>query len=163
MPEELNKKLQLSNTSDFNFLSNNVKRLKSSKKRLKLFQYSKNKISLKDIMFLQETYSLKVTEKIWSDEFNGDLFFSYGKTNSCIVLVGFCGNINYSVNKKLSDNNGRILVLDDTINGTEYLLINLYNGNAEPGQLSIVESLSKILKDFQDLSEKKKNHFCTGL
>ena len=31
MPEELNKKLQLSNTSDFNFLSNNVKGLKSSK------------------------------------------------------------------------------------------------------------------------------------
>ena len=39
MPEELNKKVQLSNTSNFNFLSNNVKELKSSKKRLKLFQY----------------------------------------------------------------------------------------------------------------------------
>ena len=37
---------------------------------------------------------------------------------------------------------------------TEYLLINLYNGNTEPEQLNILESLSKILKDFLDLSEK---------
>ena len=105
-------------------------------------------------MFLQETHSSKVTEEIWKDEFNGDLFFSHGKTNSCGVLVGFYGNINYSVKKKLSDNNGRILVLDVTINGTEYLLIKLYNGNTESEQLNILESLSKILKDFQDLSEK---------
>ena len=35
--------------------------------------------------------------------FNGDLFFSHGKTNSCGFLVGFYGNINYCVKKKLSD------------------------------------------------------------
>ena len=122
MPEELNKTEQLSNTSDFNFLSNNVKGLQSSKKRLKLFQYFKNKVSPKDIFFLQDTHFSKVTEKIWSDEFNGDLIFSHGKTNSCGVLVGFYGNINYSVKKKLSDNSGRLLALDVTINGTEYLL-----------------------------------------
>ena len=126
MPEELNEKEQLSNTSDFN-LSNNVKRLQASKKRLTLFQYFENKISPKGILFLQETHSLKVKEKIWSDEFYGDLFFSHGKTNSCGVLVGFYSNINYSVKKRLSDNSGRILVLNVTIDGTEYPLINLYN------------------------------------
>ena len=154
MPVELNKIEQLSNTSDFNFLSNKVKGLQSSKKRLKLFQYFENKNSPKGILFLQETHSSKVTEKIWSDEFNGDLFFSHGETNSCGALVGFYGNINYSVKKKLSDNSGRISVLDITINGTEYLLINLYNGNAESEHLKILESLSNILKDFQYLSEK---------
>ena len=40
--------------------------------------------------------------------------------------------------KKLSDNSGGILVLDVTINGTEYLLINRYNGNTEPEQLNIL-------------------------
>ena len=64
MLEELNKKEQLSNTSDFNFLSNNIKELQSSKKRLKLFQYFKNKISPNYILFLQETHPSKVTEKI---------------------------------------------------------------------------------------------------
>ena len=63
MPQELNKKEQSLNTSDFNFLSNNVKGLQSSKKRLKLFQFFKNKISPKGILFLQETYSSKVMEK----------------------------------------------------------------------------------------------------
>ena len=105
-------------------------------------------------MLLQETHSSKVTEKIWSDEFNGDLFFLHGKKNSCGVSVGFYGNIIYSVKKKLSDNSGRVLVLDVITNGTEYFLINLYNGNTEQEQLKILESLSKLLKDFQDISEK---------
>ena len=46
-------------------------------------------------------------------------------TSSYGVLVGFYGIINDSVKKKLSDNSGRMLVLDVTIDGTEYLLINL--------------------------------------
>ena len=75
MPEKSNKKGQVLNTSDFNFLSNNVKGLQSSKKRLKLFQFFKNKIRPKGILFLEETHSSKVTEKIWSVEFNGDLYF----------------------------------------------------------------------------------------
>ena len=41
MPEELNEKEQLLNTSDFNFLSYNVKGLPSFKKRLKLFKFLK--------------------------------------------------------------------------------------------------------------------------
>ena len=45
-------------------------------------------------------------------------FFSHGKNFFCGVLVGCYGN-----------NSGRILVLDVTIDGTDYLLINLYNGN----------------------------------
>ena len=39
MPEELNKKGQLLNTSNFNFLSNKIKVFQSSKKQLKLFQF----------------------------------------------------------------------------------------------------------------------------
>ena len=42
MPAELNKKEQLLNTSDFNFLSDNVKGLQTSKKRLNLFQFFEN-------------------------------------------------------------------------------------------------------------------------
>ena len=76
-PEELNKKEQLLNASDFNFLSNNVKGLQS-------FKFFKNKVSRKSILFLQETHSLRLTENIWSDEINGDLFFRMGKQ---ILLV----------------------------------------------------------------------------
>ena len=88
--------------------------------------------------------------KISSDELNTDLFFSLGKTNSCGVLVGFYGNINYSVKKKQNDNSGKILVLNVAIDGKEYLLINLYNENTEQEQLKILENLSKVLLDFFD-------------
>ena len=80
--------------------------------------------------------------------------FSHRKANFCGVLLGSYGNINYSVKKKLSDNSGGMLVLDVIIDGTEYLLINLHKGNTELEQLNILESLSKVLKDFQDESEK---------
>ena len=109
MPDELNKKEQSLNTSDFNVSSNNVKGLKSSKKQLKHIQLFINKISPKFFLFLQKTHYSKVTEKIWNDLFNCDLFFSHGKINSCGVLVGFYGNINYCVKKKLSD---RILAVE---------------------------------------------------
>ena len=151
---ELIKKEQLLNASDFNLLSNNVKGLQSSKRRLKLFHFFESKISPKGILFLKETHYLKVTEKIWYNELNGDLFFSKGKTNSCGVLVGFYGNINYSVIKELSDNGGGILVLDVATDGTKNLLITLYNWNTEWKQLKILDSLSKVLNEFQDISEK---------
>ena len=79
------------------------------KKRLQMFEYFKTKIDPKDILFLQETHSSIEIEQKWNDEFNGQLFFSHGKTNSCGVVIAFYGNINYSFQKQLIDSEGRIL------------------------------------------------------
>ena len=73
---------------------------------------------------MQETHSSVETEKQWNDEFKGQLYFSHGKTNSCGVLTGFYGNTNVVIKKQLNDKNGRILILEVTIDDTEYLLIN---------------------------------------
>ena len=78
-PEELNEKEQLSNTSNFNFLSNNVKGSQSSKKQLKFFQIFRNKISPKDILFLQEMHFLKVMEKYAVINLMVTYFFYMGK------------------------------------------------------------------------------------
>ena len=53
----------LKNQLNFNFLTNNVKGLQSTKKRLKLFNFLKNKIGPKGILFLQETHSSVEIEK----------------------------------------------------------------------------------------------------
>ena len=45
-----------------------------------------------------------------------------------------------------------MLVLDVTIDATEYRLINLYKGNTEPYQLKVLERLAKVLKFFQNIS-----------
>ena len=120
---------------NFNFLTNNVKGLQSSKKRVKIFQYFRNKVAPKGFLLLQETYYSVETEKQWNDKFKGQLYFCLGKTNSCGVLTGFYGNINVATKKLSNDENGRILILEVTTDDTEYLLINIYDSNTEQHQL----------------------------
>ena len=54
--------------------------MQSSKKRVKMFEYFKDKIGYRDKLYLQETHSSIDTEKQWNDEFKGQLYFSHGKT-----------------------------------------------------------------------------------
>ena len=61
-------------------LPNNVKEIQSSKKRLKLIQYFKNKIGYTWVLFLQETNSNSKTEQNWKEDFIGQVFISHGKT-----------------------------------------------------------------------------------
>ena len=106
-----NKKKNVKNKLNFNFLTNNVKGLQSSKKRAKMFEFSKNKIGNKGILYLQETYSLIDTEKQWNDEFKGQLYFSHGKIHSCGVLIEFYSNVNVVGKNQFNDDKGRILIL----------------------------------------------------
>ena len=132
----------LKNQLNFNFLSNNVKGLQSSKKRLKLFNFLKNKIGPKGILFLQETHSSVETEKKWIDDFKDKIYYSHGNLNIC-------------VKNKVHDNDGRVLILDATINGSDYLLINVYNVNTGIEQLTTIKNVNNLLKDFKDFHDKK--------
>ena len=85
----------------FNFLCNNVKGLQTSKKRLNLFNYFKSKMFHNSIIFLQETHSTKGNKIKLKGAFNGDLYFSLGKSNSCRVLIGSSGNKTFTVKKHL--------------------------------------------------------------
>ena len=67
-----------------NFISNNVKGIRSSEKRLMSSEYLKNNIHHNGFVFLQETHSLR-------QDFKDPLFFSHGSKNSCGVAIGFCG------------------------------------------------------------------------
>jgi len=78
------------NNNKYCFVSNNVKGIKASAKRLKMFEYLNSKANKNGIIFLQETHSSIDDEKKWQDEFNGSLFyFSHGSYNSCGVAIGF--------------------------------------------------------------------------
>ena len=58
---------------NYNFISNNVKGIKASEKRLKLFEYLKNNIDDNGFIFLQKTHSLSNDELKWKDNLE-DLF-----------------------------------------------------------------------------------------
>ena len=57
------------------FITNNVKGMESSKKRLKLMQYFKDKIVSSGVLFQQETHSDTKAEQKCKDHFKGPIFF----------------------------------------------------------------------------------------
>ena len=61
--------------NSLSFIINNVKGIQSSKKRLKLMQYFKDKIELTGVLFLQETHSDSKVEQKWKEDFKGPVFF----------------------------------------------------------------------------------------
>ena len=89
---------------NLNFLSNNVNWLNSSKKRIKVFEYFREKIANNGILFLEETHSSRDTVINWRDNFKGELFFLHGTTNSCGVMNGYLGSNKIEVNKIKNDN-----------------------------------------------------------
>ena len=74
------------------FISNNVKGLQNSLKRIKIFEYLKNNLGSNGFLLLQETHSSLADEKKWVDELKGLTFFSHGKTNSCRVAIIYIGS-----------------------------------------------------------------------
>ena len=135
---------------NFNFISNTVEGLKSAKKRIELFEYFKSKLAPSDVLFAQETHSAKEIEQKWKDELNGQTFFSHGKFSSCGVFIAFFGSKSVTISKEISDNSGRILVLQVKIDDEIYLLVNLCNSNTEREQLETLNELETILLKFDD-------------
>ena len=98
--------------SNYNFISNNVKGIKASKRRLKLFEYLRSNINNDGFVFLQETHSSLKDEQKWKDNVKGPLFFfSHGKSNSCGLSIGYWGTETFKVVNTACDKNGRILIL----------------------------------------------------
>ena len=81
-------------------------------------------------------------------------FFSHGKSNSCGVAIGSCGRKAFKVINTACDKNRRVLILDAELNDTIFLLINFYNSNTEPEQLSTFSTLQKLLEKFDDYNKK---------
>ena len=109
------------------FITNNAEGIQSSKKRLKLIQYFKGKIGSTGVLFLQETHSHSKIEQKWKEDFKGQV----------------------ETNKE-----GRILILDVSINDFEYTLINLYNANPEKEQIDILNNMFVLLEKL-DTNPKK--------
>ena len=131
--------------SNIKFLSSNIRGLQCKRKRLKVTEYLKDKIGSNGILFLQETHSTEKNEISWKNDFNGQMFFSHGKSNSCGVLISYFGPYKLSIKKQLRDNDGRILILDLTIDDQSFILINYYNPNTEAQQLEKLEELGNLL------------------
>ena len=136
------------------FITNNVKGLQSSKKRLKLIEYLKNKLKSNGVLFLQETHSISNDENAWADDFKGQVFFSHRTSNSRGVLVAYLGSKSFVVKNKRNDDDGRILILDVSIDDTDYILVHIYNANNETEQIKVFNDLHLLLNSL-DIHQNK--------
>ena len=85
------------------FWSNNVNGLNSSKKRIKVCGYCREKIANNGILFLQETHSSHDAVINWLDYFKGKPFFSHGTINSSGIMIGHLGSKKIKVNRIKND------------------------------------------------------------
>ena len=80
------------------FLSNNVKGIRTSQKRTRLFEYGKSYATSNGSVFLQKIYSTTSDGMKWVDEIN---ICSHGKTYSCWDLNGYYGNKKLEIINKI--------------------------------------------------------------
>ena len=120
---------------------------------MKLIQYFKDKIGRTGTLLLQETHSNSKIEQKWKEDFKGQVFFSHGEINSYGVLIAYFGTEIFFVNKQETDKEDRILILDVSINDSEYILINLYNANTE--QIDLPNNMFVLSEKFDINPEKQ--------
>ena len=82
-----------------------------------------------DIVFLQETYSTLEVENIWKTQWQGKLFFSHGTNHSCGVMALVRSDLDFEVKSINVDNEGRYLITEAEVQGSAYLLVNIYAPN----------------------------------
>ena len=122
---------------------------------MSITEYFKNKIGKNGILFLQETHSTISDEGKWKGEFSGPIFYSHGISKSCGVLITFFGKNKIRVNSQITDKHGRMLILDVMIDGSDYILVNIYNGNTEFEHLKVLNDLSELMKKVNTTHRRK--------
>ena len=109
--------------------SRNVDGLRDASKRKKMFLLLK---SLNfDMFLLQETHSTPETEKMWLNEWGGDIIFSHGTSNSKGVAVLFNALSHVKPINKIKDKNGRYIITTIQLGDKETAIINVYGPNED--------------------------------
>lgn len=102
-----------------------------------------------DICLLQEMHSSAASAHIWRSEWGGDVIFNHGSSNSRGVMILFRRGLDPTINSSASDDEGRILLVDLTLDNAQYVVGSLYAPTSEnsEAQLSFVDLLEQKLND----------------
>ena len=105
----------------------NVRGLNNGRKRRQVFRWLHRRKF--QIIFLQEVYSLRDIEKIWSAEWGGKVVFCHGTKHSCGTLVLFHPSLDVDVEHVEVGKKGREIVLCAKIDDYRLTFINVYAPN----------------------------------
>ena len=110
-----------------NLLSLNVRGLRSAKKRREIFRWLKRYYNGKNsLVFLQETHSTKLDEKIWEKEWGSKILYSHGTSNSRGVAILLPETYNFEILEHEEDPLGRKNVLCLNYENEQLCFINVY-------------------------------------
>ena len=134
--------------SSLKIISLNVKGLRNAGKRKAIFSYLKNQKA--SIFCLQETFSKKDDEKIWTSEWGGKIIFSHGTEHARGVCVMINPNSLFQVESVEIDQEGRFIVakLDE-----DYSIMNIYAPTDYRQQPAFIRTLSQLLMSKTNLSK----------
>ncbi len=137
---------------DFTMMSVNIRGLNDRRKRRNVFRYlKKNKI---DVCLLQETYSTPDVERIWKNEWAGQMFCSHGTKHSRGVMLLIRPGFDAKVKDIYAENTGRLMIADLEIQETLFKAINIYAPNAEENQVHYYRYLRNIMVKKMDTDDR---------
>ena len=119
----------------FKVISLNVRGLRANKKRQKIFHWMAEHGGRDGVVFLQEVHCTPEVKDIWSMQWKGESYFSFGTNQSKGVMILIGQNVEYKIKKIKADNGGRMLILNCEIQGQNFVFINIYAPNTEIEQV----------------------------
>lgn len=128
------------------FITLNVRGINSSRKRRAIFRQLHNKNA--SIIFLQETYSSNDQERLWSNEWGSKIHFCHGSKHSKGTAILFNPKLQITIEHQIQSEDGRILILQITVDDLRFVCANIYTPNDPSAQVKFFKQLKNLLQQF---------------
>jgi exonuclease III len=100
-----------------------------------------------DIALLRETHSTPETEELWKNECGCESFLTWHKQFTWCYDI-FSNKLKIEVTEKITDTEGRFLLLKCIIQGTKIIIYNVYAPNNEKDHVAFLLFLKEKLDIF---------------
>ncbi len=92
-----------------------------------------------EVIMLQETHTTSSTEHAWRREWEGDIIFNHGSSNSTGVTILFKRNSNIKICNYRNIVQGRVTLVEIEVDSVNFCLVNVYCPNNN--ETSVVETV----------------------
>ena len=131
-------------TDIIHICSLNCQGLGSKDKRQRLYLWMSNQNC--NILFVQESHFTGNQQNLLNEEFKGQIYHSFGTTQSRGVSIFIKEEINCKFIDKFQDEEGRLILINIEINDTIYTLVNIYAPNIPKKRNNFFKKVKKIIE-----------------
>ena len=138
---------------DLQIYSFNVRGIRQKVKRRTVFRHLKTKYP-SGVYLLQETHSSTDIEQMWKMDWNGDIYFNHGTTDSCGVAILIFPGMDLSIESIQKDDDGRLLALQIKNDDQDFFLCNLYFPTRDKvqEQLTLLNTVKEVINENECLN-----------